>query len=787
MFKNYFKIALRNLAKNKSHSLINIGGLAVGLAVFMLITIYTQHELSYNRFHKKAYRIFQFAVDDGFYMKAPLATQIKNSLTGFENIVRVDQWYGGGQNPYLVINDGQINKKLKIKNIRFAEQSFFEIFDFKIIHGNPNTALAEPYSIVLTKSTTLALFGIENPVGRTIHYLGDNWNHTKCDMIVTAIVEDVPGNSTITFNALGSLATLYAERPMGVDLDQDWGNNAYLTFVLFKDQNVKDFEGKANTLWEKLEKTIHPNESYTKFKLVPLTEVPFYNNNKRQLIYFIQLVGIFILSIAIVNFVNLTIAKSTSRMKEIGIRKVVGSHRLDLIKQFLFEAIIICVLVTPLALLIVELSKQQLFHLINKQIPINFINQPFLILLVVLGIMIIAMVAGIYPAVVLSSFKTTFILKNKIANVNKGISLKQMLIVFQFVITISLFIGMLFISKQVTFLKTADLGFSQKNIIHFQQSQPIAEKYEVFKQKLLQNPNIISVSRCNGSLARNLSIGTSHEVNGVLKPYSATTVDPDFISTMGIELLEGRPFSWDKPTDEYRTIIVNESFVKEFELKPALGAEINFLNWKATVIGVMKDFHYNSLREKIGPGALVYANWNATINIKINGQNVSQAIRYTKNVWDELSPEIPFEYEFLDQTYNQLYKSEESLQRIIILFSGIAMIIACLGLFGLISYSAERRTKEIGVRKVVGASVKQIVVLLSKDFAKLVLLASLIACPIAWFAMNKWLENFAYHTNITFWPFLLAGLSVLVIASLTVSWQAIRAATANPVEALRYE
>jgi putative ABC transport system permease protein len=786
MIKNYFKTAIRNMFKSKIHAFINIVGLAMGIAIFMLITIYSQHELSYNKFHKKANRIFQFSTDEGFLMLYPLATHIKENLLDYENIVRMDSWFGGGQNPLVVVNDGETKKRLKVKDIRFAEQRFFEMFDFKVVHGDPKTALAEPYSIVLTKSTAQKLFNIENAVGRSIHYIGDR-NRTKCDMTVTAIVEEAPSNSTISFNALGSLATLYAEPPNGKNLDQEWRNNFCQTYILLDNHNLKSFEKKANTLWEKQIKVNKPKTLYSKLSLIPITSVPFHQNNNRQFIYFIQMVGIFILSIAIINFVNLTIAKSTSRMKEIGIRKVIGSHRFELIKQFLFEAIITCWLVVPFVVFIMVLSKNQLYRIINKQIPLDFVNQPLLILMVTVGILVIAIIAGTYPALVLSAFKPTSVLKGKISNVKKKFLLKHGLIVFQFVITISLFACMLIISKQVSFLKTKDVGFNHRNIIRFDQSREIKQNYNVFKKRLLQNPNIFSVTRMNYRLANDLVIGSFHEIDGVKKPYSATTVDPDFFSTMGIELLKGRDFSWERSGDLMKTMIVNESFVKAFNLDHPLGAEINFLNRKVRIIGVIKDFHYNSFREVIAPSAFVYANWNSGINIKISDQNVSQAILHIKNVWDELSPEAPFEYEFLDESYDKLYKSEESFQQIVTIFSGIAIMIACLGLLGLVLYNAERRTKEIGIRKVVGASVKQMLILLAKDFTKWILVANIITWPIVYYAMNHWLGNFAYRINIGIKPLVLAGIVTYVLALLTVAFHALKAATANPVKALRHE
>jgi putative ABC transport system permease protein len=339
----------------------------------------------------------------------------------------------------------------------------------------------------------------------------------------------------------------------------------------------------------------------------------------------------------------------------------------------------------------------------------------------------------------------------------------------------------------VDYLKTKDLGFNNKNIIHFNQSEQIGKKYDVFKQNLLKNPNVIGVSRSNGTLGKDLPIGTQNEFNGLKKPYSATTVDPDFIPTMKIEMVEGRPFSWDIQSDRYGAAIVNETFIKEFELKQPLGSEINFLNWKTKVIGVMKDFHYNSFHQKVEPAALVYADWNLHINVRINSRNVSQTIKYIRDTWNELSPEIPFEFEFLDETYGALYKSEEQFQSIINTFSIVAIIIACMGLFGLVSHSTDRRTKEIGIRKIIGANTNSIVYMLTRDFLKWVLLANVIAWPLAWYSMHEWLQNFAYHTEMSLWIFVISGGIALLIAFATVSFQAIKAATVNPLKSLRYE
>jgi putative ABC transport system permease protein len=491
----------------------------------------------------------------------------------------------------------------------------------------------------------------------------------------------------------------------------------------------------------------------------------------------------------LINFVNLTLARATNRAKEVGIRKVVGSTRIELIRQFLSEALVMSLIVTPLAFILVELGKPLFFGMIQKEIALNWIRQPGLILIFATGIFAVGMAAGIYPAVVMASFKASTILKGELSRGKKRNALRSILVVMQFSISTALIFCTVMISNQIQFLRSKPLGFDQQNIIHCKQSRQINEKYEVFKNTLLQNPNIISMTRSNTALGRELNIGASLEINGVRHSYRATTVDPDFIPTMNIELLEGRNFSWDIKSDLYGAMIVNETFVKTFNLKNPLGQEIkNFLGRvNPVIIGMMKDFHNDAFREPIAPSALWWANWNSTINIRINGGNIAGSLKSIEQFWNELSPEFPFEYQFLDETYGKLYQAETVLQRIITSFASMAVFIACLGLLGLVSYSAQQRTKEIGIRKILGASVPGIVILLGREFLKWVLLANLIAWPIGYFVMNKWLENFAYRTRLSVEIFLLSSLVALVIAAITVGFQTLKSAAANPVVSLRYE
>ncbi|MBT7466121.1 MAG: FtsX-like permease family protein [Bacteroidetes bacterium] len=781
------KIAFRNLFKNKVDTFISMSGLAIGIAVFFLITMYSSHELSYDKFNSNYKDIYQVNISEGFYTAAPLANLMKESIPELRSVTRIDYFAGGGQAPFIEVDENGSLKKVKVKNVVFADNNFFDLFSFKVIHGNPTTALNNPYSIVLTRNTSQLLFGTDNSVGKSIHYIGDRSKVTEMDMMVSAVIENIPDNSSITFNAVASFATLNSIKPTGNDMDSDWSNWMYSTFSLLDNQNSKIVEEKLSKLWKECESINFPDSEHQEIGIVSLSDIPFYNNNKRQLIFLIQLVGIFILILALVNFINLTIARSSLRAKEIAIRKVTGSSRFELIKQFLFESILISILVAPVSLLIVWLSKSYFINITNTPISLEIIHQPLLIVYFVIGILIIGIIAGIYPAFYLSSFKITPLLKGELTKGKKRNSLQFGLFVFQFVISISLIICTVIISKQIDFVKDKSLGLNTANIIDFNQSPQVGSKYDIFKQRLLDDPNIISVTRTNTGLGKGLPITGTYEDNGIKKSYSVTTVDPDFVPTMDIGILDGRNFSWEIQSDKIGALIVNETFVEEFGLETVLDTEITLFKQKVKIIGVAKDFFYDSFHQKLKPSALWYVDWNSHINIKINNQNTVQSIKHIEGLWNEFSPQIPFEYEILDETYGQLYEPEENLQKIFATFSLIAIIIACLGLFGLALNSTQRRVKEISIRKINGAKVSDILMLLNKNFTKWIVIAFVIACPIAWYAMHEWLNNYAYKTELSLWIFAIAGILALGIALLTVSFLSWKAASRNPVEGLRNE
>lgn len=782
------KFALRNQFKSKVDAFINMGGLAIGIAVFLIITLYSRHELSYDKFNSNYKDIYQVNIGENFWTTAPLANLMKERIPEISSVARIDYHAGGGQSPYIEVEEesGSL-KKIKVTNVAFAENNLFDIFSFNVIYGNPTTALNNPYSIVLTQNTSQLFFGTDNSVGKYIHYIGDRSSLPEMDMMVTAVIENIPDNSSVTFNAVASFSTLYSIKPTGGDMDSDWSNWMYNTFALLDNNNSKIVEEKLSELWEECESIYFAEDEHQEISIISLSEIPFYNNNKRQLILLIELVGIFILILALVNFVNLTIARSSLRAKEIAIKKVNGASRFKLIKQFLFESILISFLVAPISLLLVSLSESYFTQITYTQISLDIFHQPLMMLYFVIFMLVIGIIAGIYPAFYLSSFKITPLLKGEITKGKKKISLQFGLFVFQYVISIILIICTIIMTKQVDFVKDKSLGLNTSNIVDFNQSKQIGMKYDVFKQRLLENPNIISVTRSNNGLAKDLPMTVASEYNGIKKSIAVTTVDPDFIPTMDIGMLDGRNFSWEIQSDKKGAIIINETFAKELGQKSILNTEITLSGTKVKIIGVTKDFFYDSFHQTLKPSALWYADWNSHIHIKINNQNTAQSLKYIEDLWHELSPQNPFEYQFLDESYGKLYKSEENLQKIFTSFSVIAIIIACLGLFGLALNNTQQRVKEISIRKINGAKISDVLIMLNKNLLKWVVIAFVIACPIAWYAMHEWLNSFAYKTEIGWWLFALAGVLALVIALLTVSFMSWKAASRNPVDGLRYE
>ena len=795
MFKYHFKISWRNLLRFKQHSILNIAGFSIGISSFILILLYVQSELGIDSFQKNRDRIYKLTLGGSFNTMAPLAVILNDKIPEIEKIARLDFQMGGGKSPLFRVKEGVETKTVQVNDIIYADSTFLDIFSFRVINGNAKKSLSDPNSIILTESMSHKIFGNSNPIGSIIEYIGTN-ESPRLFYTVSAIIEDIPENSSIKFNGIISFVTLKAIKPAGVDVDEDYSNWTYDTYILSnKAVSADELTGKINNIWldEILKKNdIQPGSESAKeyiSGLVPLKDVTFYQNNKLKFIYLILLVGIIIIIIGIINFVNLSIAKSHLRTKEIGVRKVAGASRYELIKQFIGESVILTLLAALSALVIVSFL-MPLFNEITGRV-ISFTVQQYLkgFLFFISGSILIGIVAGTYPAFYLSAFKPVTVFKKVKTGGIKTSAIIQGLIIFQFIVSIALIISTITISRQISYMRTGDVGFDKGNIITCQLTKNIRNKYDVFRQQLLLNPEILNVSASSGKwLSEQFHISFTEEINGSEKTFYAMAVDPDFVNTVGLEIIDGRNFSWDMETDKYRAVIINETAVKNFGLDDPLGCEIEMFNYKARVVGVVRDFHNESFQKKINSLLL----WNVpeycnNLSIRISDRNIRETIGYISNQWEELSPDIPFEYNFLEEKYDALYKEEDKFSIVIGYFSIIAILIACLGLFGVVSFSTAIRTKEIGIRKINGARVSEILLLLNRNFITLVLIAYLLAVPAAWYFMHKWLGNFAFRTDLSWWIFIFAGLLVLSIAIITVSWQSWRAATRNPVEALRYE
>ena len=789
----YLKNAFRALRKNVQHTILNILGLAVGISAFILIMSYITNELSYDNFHKNSDNIYKVCLDKDFSTLAPLGHLLHNQFPEIKNIARLDRNYGFGEKVTLTDRTAINPKGITFKNIVFADSSFFNIFSFNSVYGNLETALKSPYTIVLTQNTANKLFGNLNPIGKTIGAIDERGRYNQ-DYVVTAVIEDVPANSSINFNGLASFSSLSLMKPNGSDVNGDWYNWGYDTYIQLNGAtNIHEFEQKVNAYWISKSEKLKTNNSdiVSSISLVALNKVPFHNNNKRSFIYLLAGIGLLIVAIAIINFVNLTIAKFPASAKEIGVRKLLGSSKIKLTSQIMVETLLVSIFAVIIAILLAELIKPLANQLIGLRLSMDYWGQPLIIPLLLAGAILIGIIAGTYPAIYFSSFKPLKIIRNESMNTKKGAIFNYGLVLFQFLIAIIMIASTILIQKQVEFLKSKDLGFNDKNVISIQPNKQIADKYDMFRQKVLEHPGITDITASSMELGNGFNMEISSEFNGETKSFKVLTVDPDFVKTMNINLREGRNFTWDTETDKYRTVIINKTMAKEFGLDPAIDKEITMSsNIKAKVIGVMNDFHAESFHKTIEPSLLWYAPkvcGIGVINMKINPAYFENSIESVRKIWAEISPDIPFEYHFLNESYASLYKSEVTFSRLIGFCSILSIFISCLGLFGLITHIAKRRTKEIGIRKVNGARVSEILTMLNRDLVKWVAIAFVIATPVAWYAMNKWLENFAYKTNLSWWIFALAGLLALGIALLTVSWQSWKAATRNPVEALRYE
>ncbi len=790
MLSNYLKIAFRTIWKHKGYSLINIIGLALGMACSVLIMLWVLDELSYDRFHDGAETLYRIEEDQHYSGEIfhTWVTPYPAAPVFVDEIPEIVEAARYSWNFSLLIRYG--DKAFFEENIRAVDPSFLKLFSFPAVQGDLSTALIEPFSMVITQEIAEKYFPGEPAIGKVISA------NNKYDFVVKAVLEDVPANSTLQFDML---APFDFTKEMGW-YNEHWGSNSIQTFVRL--QEGSDIQA-VNT---KMTDIVHSRveESKTDFVLAPFTDMHLHQYagygrqaGQVQYIYIFAVVALFVLLLACINFMNLSTARSANRAKEIGMRKVSGALRNNIAGQFLGESLLLAFLALVLAALIV-MQVLPVFNTISgKEITATVLLHP----VVLSGLLVITiftgLLAGSYPAFFLSSFRPVSVLKGSLKSGAKSSTLRKVLVVTQFGLSVFLIIGTAVVYLQLDYMKHKDLGYDKEHLLYIPVRGDMAESYAALKSELLKQRAVLAVSASSHPPGRFGSNSSSAEWEGKDPEYSRlitiNSVDYDFIEAMKIAMVEGRSFSHafpsDMGTDSTGAFVINQKLADIMAVKPIIGARLKFMGIDGHVIGVMQDFHYSSVRSAIEPLAmwLAPAEKLRNIVIRIRPENVTGAIDAIRKTWDRVIPQYPLEFSFVDERIDQLYRAEQRMVDILKYFAMLAIIISCLGLFGLASFMAEQRTKEIGIRKALGASVASIVVLMSTEFTKWVVIANLIAWPVAYLVMQGWLEKFAYRVEVGWLVYFMAGMGTILVALLTVSSQAVRSAVSNPADALRYE
>ncbi|HEY4198207.1 MAG TPA: ABC transporter permease [Mucilaginibacter sp.] len=807
MIRNYIKTAFRNLLKNKGFTAINVLGLALGLATCLLIVFYVFDELIYDKYNVKLDRIYRLNNDIKFggnqnsyaQSPAPTAAALKADLPEVEQAVRLRD-RGGNQ-----VKKG--NQNIQEDRMIYADPSIFDVFTLPMIDGSPSTALKETHTVVINEKTALKYFNSTNVVGKVLTF-----NDTALYK-VTGVIKDIPKQSHFNYDFFISMVSLPESK------ENAWFSNNFNTYVLLRPgADANKFAAKLPGFLHKqagpqLESILHlsfekleQSGNYFRLSLIPLKRIHLYSNTVGELdangniqyVYIFSAVAIFILLIACVNFMNLSTARSSNRAKEVGVRKVLGSPRKYLIAQFLTESIIVTLIGAIIAILIAWGFLGVFNQMSGKDLVITSQILLWLLPVLVLFIIVVGCLAGSYPALFLSGFQPIEVLKGKLATGFKGSRLRSFLVVFQFAISIFLIIGTIVIYNQLKYIQNKDLGYNREQVLIVQRTWVLGDKAKTFKQELKKLAGIQSVSMTGFLPTSGWNNSTSMFKDPVLDQKRAILtqdweVDEGYIPTLGIKMVTGRNFS-DKMASDSTALVINESAAKQLGFGNPIDKFLYVPQDNMAkvmkpyhIIGIMKDFNYRSLRENVTPLVLFYSENRGALTARITTTNISALLDEVKTKWKELAPNQEFNYSFMDQDFEGLYRAEQRIGKIAISFTSLAIVIACLGLFGLAAYAAEQRTKEIGIRKVLGASISTIVGMLSKDFLKLVLFSVLVASPLAWWAMNSWLQNYAYHENFQWWIVALAGFGAVLIAFITISFQSIKAALTNPIKSLRSE
>ncbi len=802
MIKNYFKTAWRNLRKNKAFSFINIFGLAIGLTCFMLISAFVYNELSYDKYApdaKDIYRVILSVTGNGDIAAYPdvdvaVGKGMKDAFPEIKSFTRISP-----ASDFIKYG----NKQFKEQHLAFADSNFLQVFSIPLIEGNDIDALVQPNSVVITKAFAKKYFGNEEALGKTLA-IGINGAPYK----VTGVINEVPENSHFHFDAFLSLSTWHI-------INETWSNLGMYTYLLLnKNADPKKLESKFPQL---VAEHVVPETQHDMgvslaeakksintfvFSLQPLTDIHLYSHTKYELepngdiqyVYIFSALALFILLLACVNFTNLSTARAVKRAREVGIRKVLGSLKKQLIIQFLTESVLLTFLSMLVAFALLFLLLPYFNQLSNREIPFGFFINYKSMLAMVLLIFITGIVAGIYPAFFLSSFNTIKVLKGSASQGSQRKPLRSTLVVFQFFVSIALIIATIIVYQQLNFMQNKKLGYNKEQVLFLPDARLLGKNQTAFKQQLSENKNVVATSISRSVPGLPFMDGTEiypKNENGNGKEIHANIyhVDDDYLKTLGIHIIKGRNFSKDFPTDS-SGVVINQAMVEELGwsgTNPIEKTIVRSGQQQFKVLGVVANFNYASAKQKIAPLMMMLGNNYGGLVIKINTSNVKGFLSDLKKQWDSFNPEGPLDYTFLDDNFAKLYASEIRTQHIFSAFAIIAIIIASLGLFGLSAFVIEQRKKEISIRKVLGASVQNLLLLVSKDFLLLVGIAFLISVPVTWWAMHKWLQDFAYRINIHWWVFVLAGMIAILISVLTISFQAIKAAISNPVKSLKIE
>jgi len=817
MFKNYLKVAFRNIIRHKTYTFINIAGLAVGIACCAVIIIYVKNELTYDSYHNDAERIYRIATHKisaigesrSSSTPGPLGPALEENFPQVELAVRIIPPFENKDNVLVQ----RKNNLFYETRIWFADPEVFQMFHIPFRQGDPATALSHPRTVILTENMAAKYFGNEDPIGKTLKIELDYDYYCPVqneDFLVTGIIENPPGNTHFKYDMFISMATMQSHLPW---LNENWLEHHYKYTYIKLDPNADavEFEKQIQIMAQRFSKAY--TEEYNRefqlyeFFLQRVTDIHMGSNQYGELeapgnwyyIYIYSIIALLILLIGCMNFMNLSASISTTRIKEVGLRKVVGARWKQLASQFLAESFFITICAFIIAFCLVEFFLPLFNSLANTELTIAGLKHPVVLIALVGLLVFVGLGAGGYPAFILTKFKPTSILRGRLAPTSRGSFIQNGLIIGQFAISILLAVCTLTVFHQLNYMKGSALGFEreQKIVIPVKSNLSfLRNEYESIKNEFLQHGNISGATVSSGVPGQQ-SGGYYMKRQDVPDPeplrFQVITVDYDFISEFGLNVIAGREFQRKAGNDIAGAFLINETGAKKLGFNNpggALGQELHahYHGLTKTVVGITADFHYHGMQEIVEPLVLDIENsLFKKITLTVKPTDLQSTIPFIEDKWTELFPGVPFEYAFLDEIFDRQYRYEEQTGRVLAIITSIGLVIACLGLVGLASFTTLRRKKEIGIRKVLGASVSSIVNLLSREFTKWVLLANIIAWPIAWYAMNQWLENFAYRIEISWWVFVLAGGVALVVALLTVSWQAINAALANPVESLRYE